>query len=546
MKRQPRSFQFHINSVRTRLMLWNVSILAVILAALGGTIHYTVKTNLLASVDRELLSKAPPPPPRDGRPYPPPDRPPAERTDDNPPRGEERPPEDSINPPRTGPPGSKDFGSGQEEPADNALNDPRQQEGDRPPQDRNNRRPRISPLNGGQYIRRYPPVTFDLAGHGTPPHRGELILDYPAFQLALHARESLKTISSDDGDLRVYTKPLGRNGKVEAVFQYAHPLKELESAIDGMNQTLLTLIPLALVLAGVGGAMLTHRALRPVREITRTAEQIGMEDLSRRLPAVGKDEFSSLATTINNMLHRLQSGFNEKGELVRQLEILIEQQRRFTGDASHELRTPLTIIKANASLALRGTPSLPEYRDSMEEIDRAANRMSRLVQDLLLLTKADGGQIGHCSMALPLLQLVQRVVTCFQSLGDGAVITVDIPESLAVLGNADELERLVSNLLENALRYTPPDGKIHIEAEALQNFASLRISDTGIGIAPEHLPHLGERFYRSDVSRSRPDGGAGLGISICKSIVEAHRGTISIDSVVGSGTTVTIKIPRPA
>jgi signal transduction histidine kinase len=250
----------------------------------------------------------------------------------------------------------------------------------------------------------------------------------------------------------------------------------------------------------------------------------------------GNDEFSELADTFNGLLGRLESAFSEQQRL-------LEQQRRFTGDASHELKTPLTIIKGNTSMALDSESSVDGYRQTLREIDRAADTMSSLVQDLLLLARSDGGQLGTDRIELLLREVLERAISAI-AYHRGAPVTLQIEDNaLIVPGNEGELVRLFTNLLDNATRYTPVDGRITVRVGKQGNRVTVIIADTGTGIAAEHLAHLGERFYRVDSSRSRPAGGTGLGLSICKSIVDAHQGTMTFQSKVGVGTAVTITLP---
>ena len=270
--------------------------------------------------------------------------------------------------------------------------------------------------------------------------------------------------------------------------------------------------------------------------MTLAAGQIGAQDLSERLPVSGQDEFSELASTFNGMLGRLETAFKRQ-------EKILEQQRRFTADASHELKTPLTVIKGNTSMTLGAHPTEADFRQSMQEIDQAANSMSHLVQDLLLLARSDSGLVSGNRIELLMREILERAISSVRPLG-GAPISLDIEdEMLCVQGNEMELTRVFSNLLNNAMRYTPEDGNITVTVRRKGDFAAVCVADTGIGIAAEHLPHLGERFYRIDDSRTRPSGGTGLGLSICKGIVEGHQGTLIFESELGSGTRAWVMLP---
>jgi signal transduction histidine kinase len=318
--------------------------------------------------------------------------------------------------------------------------------------------------------------------------------------------------------------------------QALYPMTEINRAIFGLNRALLILVPVALLCAGAGGAALTDQVLRRVRQLAQSAANIGANNFSERLPVLGRDEFSSLAETFNGMLGRLETAF-------RQQKRLVEQQRRFTADASHELKTPLTIIKGNTSLALAGETDEAGYRQSLQEIDVAANTMSQLVQDLLLLARSDGGQLGRGRVDLPLREVLEQAISQTARDVNAAGVRLVAGDNLRVTGNEKELTRLFRNLLENAIRHTPQSGAITVEALQDGPRIVVTVADTGTGIASEHLSHLGERFYRIDDARSRPTGGTGLGLSICRGIVEAHGGSIAFQSKVGAGTTVRVTLP---
>lgn len=479
-----------LHSFRARLALWHVVVLALVLGSFGLALSYSLRHSLAESVDRDLAFRANFYAERWGR-----DR--FRRI----PRGGPRSPQ-----PPSGATESERRG----------------------------------------YFRR--PRIFFRAGDHMLPSNSDDPWDEDTFLLSVAGREQYSTVSLEGEKVRVYSTPILAGDLVEGVVQVAHPLTEQERLNDGLARTLLTLIPLALLVAGVGGAFLTDRALRPVRAITHAAAQIGAEDLSRRLDVPGKDELSELASTFNGMIGRLEEAFHR-------LESAYDQQRRFIADASHELRTPLTAIKANTSLALVGEPSAFEYREALTAADQAADSMNRIVQDLLLLARSDGGQLRLDLRPVPLEDVLRQSVALARR-REGAPVHLDLPAMpLAVLGDAHHLTRLVTNLLENALRHTPADGEVTVTAlsapcapdgEDPGPRVEVRIADTGEGMAPEHLPHLGERFYRVDSARCRAQGGTGLGLAICRSIVQAHRGSLGFESTLGRGTTVTVTLPGAA
>jgi signal transduction histidine kinase len=377
---------------------------------------------------------------------------------------------------------------------------------------------------------------FDLKGHSIAWWSKAPPMDMRSYLLSVHGKLVLSTRKVNGFESRILSRPFPDNPPYFGVMQVSYPLTEVNHALEGLDRALLTLIPAAILLASLGGMLLTDRALRPVRRLRVSADRISAENFAQRLPVIGQDEFAELARTFNSMLGRLEMAFREQENLVAQL-------RRFTGDASHELRTPLTIIKANTSLCLSGDPTETDSRQSMEDIDRAADSMSKLVNDLLLLARSDSGQLGVNRIAIPLREAIERAIANV-SRKNTATIRKRLPkDGTVVYASEDEIIRLFTNILDNALQHTPPTGSVQITSQRIDGNVMVAIKDTGCGIDATHLSHLGERFYRIDSARSRPEGGTGLGLSICKSIVDAHGGSISFESEVNVGTTVTITLP---
>lgn len=459
-----------LSSVRVRLALWNVGVLACVLAGLAIIFSLTLRATISAAIDRRLSQKA-------------------HRV-----RHILENPDPDFRPPPPPPPG--DPGEGREADGSGEM------------------RPRLFLPSGAGLIPSDTP--WDPAG----------------LQRAEVGEEVFATVQTAAGDVRVYSLPVMQDGRLIGVAQTGNSLVHVYAERAHMTTTFLSLIPVVLLIAGLGGAFLTDRALRPVRRIAWAANRMEAEDLSQRLPVIGDDEFAALAETINGMLGRLQTSFTKQ-------EQAFEQQRRFAADASHELRTPLTIIKANTSLSLSEPRAAADYEKTLQAVDTAADRMTRIVQDLLLLARADAGQSAYPLVPTSLAEVLSAVPL----LGtDSVPVRVDLPEPLTVLGHADSLTRLFSNLLENAARHTPADGQILVTARQSGGQIVVEIADTGIGIAPEHLPHVTERFYRVEAARSRAQGGTGLGLAICRSIADAHAGTLVVSSVLGHGTTVRVTL----
>jgi signal transduction histidine kinase len=287
----------------------------------------------------------------------------------------------------------------------------------------------------------------------------------------------------------------------------------------------------AIVLAALTGWFLARRAMRPVDRMTRTAQAIGQSaDHSRRLAEPKeRDELGRLAATFNEMLDRLDHSFNT--------------QQRFLADASHELRTPLAAIRTNVEALLRGAVEQPAERDaSLRAIARETDRMGRLVSDLLALAHADAGQ-PLVRRTVELDALLLDVYQQERRLADGVDLRLGELDQVAVEGDPDRLKQLLLNLVDNALRYTPPGGVVTLDLERRDGTALLRVSDTGLGIPPEHLSRIFERFYRVDQPRSRKAGGTGLGLAICKWVAEAHGGRIEVQSKPGEGSAFTVTLP---
>lgn len=511
LERSGRFLWLRPSSIRSQLIIYNAMMLVLLFLLLGLILHFAVRTILIGSVDRELRMRtqgiadhAQPP----GGPGPPDG--PGAHSGESP--GREFP----------GPGGGPPEDAGGRPPGDGPPGAPPE------PPDRSKYRPRV----------------YDRAGRLLERNTIADPWDRDALARALQGSEIYSTVQFGDEPIRVLSRPFPRLGAMQGVIQAPYPLRDVWRAVAVVNLTLLLLFPVALLGTVLAGTQLTRHALQPVRRITEAAQRMSARDLSQRLPEHGHDEFAQLSGTFNEMLQRLQISFEEQEKLVQRLRDMVEQQRRFTADASHELRTPLTAIKANTSLCLSGNPTPDDYRQSLGDIDSAATAMSGLVNDLLLLARSDGGQLGRNRIALPMREAVERALALIpRDKNSTAAIQVQIPDAaLAVFGNEAEIVRLFTNLLGNAVKYTPPEGCITVTAAA-GDMVRVTIADTGPGIAPEHLAHLGERFYRVETSRARAEGGTGLGLSICKGIVDAHGGTIAFQSKLGVGTRVTVSLP---
>jgi len=311
------------------------------------------------------------------------------------------------------------------------------------------------------------------------------------------------------------------------------PLDSIAADLRVVRRTLAIALPLLMLLAGGGGYLLTRRGLAPLGSMAEQARRITSQNLETRLE-IGRaaEELTSLADTVNELLSRLDRSF--------------ETMRRFVQDASHELRTPLAVIRGEADVALSRERTAAEYRESLATIQQESQRLSRLVDDLLNLARADAGRVQLRVEDLYLNDLLAECCRSVQPLAAARQIDLQCrcAEDVPFRGDEGLLRRMVANLLDNAIRYTPPGGKVQASLEAQGPDVRIRIADTGIGIAPEASERVFERFYRADESRSRQQDGFGLGLSIVKWIAESHRGAVELTSQPGAGSTFTVRLAR--
>jgi heavy metal sensor kinase len=334
---------------------------------------------------------------------------------------------------------------------------------------------------------------------------------------------------------RVYSQPvLDSNEEIIGWVQAAQSLRTINETVEDLRDELFLGIPILLLFAGFGGYFLANRALSPIQQITNAAQEITVQDLSRRLAYQGPaDEVGLLAQTFDQMLERLQSSF--------------ERERRFTGDAAHELRTPLTVLKGQIEVTLNRQRNPAEYEKKLQELSAQVERLIRLSNGLLFLSRSDQHQLSFIPENVNLGALLEVLIEQIQPLASERELKtkINIPEGLCVYGDSDHLIRLFMNLLENALKYAPAGGEITITAVKKPTTTQIMIHNTGPGIPEEHLKHLFERFYRVDADRSSQTGGSGLGLAISREIVRLHRGEIDILSEAGQGVTVAINLPFP-
>ena len=359
-------------------------------------------------------------------------------------------------------------------------------------------------------------------------------------------RYAAVTIDEHQNDYAFLITPLFANESLDGYIVIGTPLDPTGQR-RGLLLTLLTLVSFMLFAALAGGFWLADRAMRPVKQITLTAQQISETDLSRRFNLQKKDEIGQLADTFDAMLSRLESAF--------------ARQRQFTADASHELRTPLTIVNLEAGRALSAPRSVKEYQRVLQIIQSENGLMSQLVTDLLTLARMDTGHEILHKEKLDISDLALEVIERLEPLAARQQVTLaagDLPE-VTILADRKSLVQMLINLVENAIKYTNQnrngrENRVSISTgiDPAQNMAWVRVTDTGPGIPAEHIEHLFDRFYRVDRSRTRSGddsdsdsapSGSGLGLAIVDSIARLHGGTITVNSEPGQGTTFDISFP---
>ncbi len=455
-------------TLRGRLTLWNLAVIAVTLTLFGLLLNITNQKRLASDIDRDLMERAGRfgmGPPRQGPGGPPPRRPDDDRVDTH----------------------HLQFFN-----ADGT--------------------PGIGPF----FEEPYDPVLMERTKDSRPGFSDTIYKGIP---------------------VRVFARPAPGGG----VVMTAQDVTSYRFLIQQQLMTLLIVLPMAIMVAGLGALFLTNAALKPIANVTQTASQISENSLSQRLAVKGKDELANLSSTFNAMIDRLQTAFRGLNEANTELESALENQRRFTADASHELRTPLTRLRLATSSGLSQKSDLAAMVDAMKVADQAGESMATIVRELLLLAQADAG-----TLQVQLQRKDLRVIAAdaADSCTAPSRIAVNLPETpVTVEADPEHLKRAILNLLENSLRHTDIGKPISLTIAQAGSGATVTVRDKGEGIATEHLSRLGERFYRVDAARSRSEGGFGLGLAIAKSILEAHHGSLSFESLLGEGTTAIIRLP---
>jgi heavy metal sensor kinase len=311
----------------------------------------------------------------------------------------------------------------------------------------------------------------------------------------------------------------------------AGSMHQINEELEDLSYRLVTLGLLTFIIAGFGGFLISNRALKPITQISRTLSEISDTHLSDRIDIAQFDiELHPLVSQLNAALDRL--------------EIAFQRERQFTADASHELRTPLSVIVNNIEVLLKRPRTAAEHLEVHQSNLRMASQMQTIIEGLLTLSRIDAGQIRLQKNPVYLYPLISDLFAVLQTIAANKQIRLDnvVDKSVQVLADADKLKQAIVNLIENAIRFNRHQGTVTIKSRPIDNKIAIEIIDTGIGIPPEHLTRIFERFYRVDPSRSENTGGCGLGLAIAKSIIELHAGTITVSSS-SAGSIFTIQLP---
>ncbi|HEX4794443.1 MAG TPA: ATP-binding protein [Humisphaera sp.] len=524
--------RFH--SIRWTLQIWHAGILLAALASFGAALYYGTTHARFKQVDTEIDAAAQviasrlggrPPPPRpqgefDDGPYGP-------QFDPN------RPPPDGSDGPPEGPPEGRQF--------------------DGPPRDG---QPPESPPPRGRGRGGPPPQGPPRGGRGRGPilpppfaQRFGAIESAGGYYIVWDPQDRIRIVSQTGLDVPRPPRAVAR--PAPPIYRWRGQLREVYITDPQNNQILVgrsiareldELHQLAWLLCVCGGGvmaiglaggwMLSRKAVKPIAAMSQAAAEISASNLSRRINTNGtQNELTDLARVLNSTFDRLETAF--------------AQQVRFTADASHELRTPLSVIHSQAELALSKERSAAEYRQTIEACLRAARRMKSLAESLLMLARADAGKLELKNEECDLETLTQECIDMVQPLAEQKRVTIESRLRPAhITGDSFRIAQVITNLLTNAIHYNREGGTITVTLEDEPTGALLTIADTGVGIPPDDARNIFQRFFRVDKARSRQAGGSGLGLAICKSILDAHGGSIDFQSEVEKGTTFRVRLPK--
>ncbi|MCX5725296.1 MAG: heavy metal sensor histidine kinase [Nitrospirae bacterium] len=361
----------------------------------------------------------------------------------------------------------------------------------------------------------------------------EMPLSRQALEVAYSGRTLFESAKyPKEPPLRLISVPIVYRGSLLYIIQVGTTMDSVEHTLNRLLLVLLVSMPVALAVSLAGGWFMAGRALRPVDAITLAAQRIAEGDLTQRLTAPASvDEIGRLTNTFNDMIDRLETSFR--------------QIRQFSSDASHELRTPLTVMRGETELALRRPREPEDYKAVMESNLEEIDRMTRIVDELLFLSRADMGEVKMEHLPVSLDSLIEDVQRQASLLGQEREVQVVLSCTAPAVVSGDELRlrELFLNLVDNAIKYSRSGGTVEMALTIEQGQARLSVTDHGIGITQEDQSQIFNRFYRTDNARAHTKKGTGLGLAICSWIAESHRGQIEVQSRVGEGSTFTVRLP---
>jgi heavy metal sensor kinase len=389
----------------------------------------------------------------------------------------------------------------------------------------------LAPESRSRFMRITRPGGGTLFESGSPKDRGFDPAQLPP--VLLPPRETSREIELPSGyDLMIYMLPYPSPAGGQYVIETGAVDREIDEVLHGLATALSLALPLVIGVAIGGGYLLMRRALSPLQEIAHSAEQIGSHNLNERMPVARTgDELERLSISLNRMIARL--------------EIAFQHISRFTADASHELRTPLTALRGELEATAQYPQLPPEVRETIGSALEETERLSKIVQGLLAVSRLDAGEADMERVRLDLAELAAATSEQMRLMAEDKNISLscDASERVIVDGDRARLKQVVVNLLHNAISYTAPGGKVQLRIRATAHRAVLEVEDNGTGISQDALPHIFERFYRADKARSRQMGGTGLGLSIVQAICLAHGGEVRVESTEGRGSRFSVILP---
>jgi heavy metal sensor kinase len=356
-------------------------------------------------------------------------------------------------------------------------------------------------------------------------------VSFNTMERALKGEAVYETMENVNPRLRMLTLPILENKKITSIVQVGSSLADFDETMRKLLIIMIISIPTSIGATIILGYFMAKKSLRPVDQIRRAAVKISSSNLDERIDIKGrKDELSRLAETFNAMINRLKDAF--------------QRVNQFSIDVSHELKTPLTILKGETEVALRKERANEEYKKLLESNLEEIDRMSRIIDDLLLLSKADSKDMKLNVENISLRDLLADVCMNMKIVATNKGIDLAVNELADVrfIGDELKLRRMLLNIIENGIKYTQEGGIVTVSSSADNGYAYITVKDNGTGISKDDLKYIFDRFYRADRSRKR-ESGSGLGLSISKWIAEAHKGTIEVESQLSAGSQFSIKLP---